>query len=253
MYMCEIRPFDLAPWTEVDPDIVIKTRTDMRDTTLETFGVPPGTRIPFVTGDVIFGSGSIIPRDGLWTKYLLGRDQPDKYGVPVFRHSRTYSRAVSGLGLAEPDRLLLPIVNLANAVPLLAVNQDRAYNTINLLQWRLVITALLTQLPTCVQLTEEVENVPRGLREKTLLKVGADASRVPFFQAGTLGSDLDLIFEYVAYLMQALAQNRFAQSRAGRALMNAHREKYAADFMQFHQATLKLEHLNPNYLHCSTM
>lgn len=159
-----------APWTEIVAALIKKTRADMAIGIMETFGVPSGTRADFVTGPFTFGGHSNVPRDGQWVRYLTGRDQPDKNGVPTFKLTEDFTPTISGVGLAEPERLILPIFSLANAIPLLTANSGRPYSARNMLHWRLCVAALLSRLPTSAKVELQIESVPIEIPEKMRFK-----------------------------------------------------------------------------------
>lgn len=245
MYMCAIRPFEPAPWTEIDLNLINQTRADMLVANLETFGVPAGTNVDWVGGTFTFGDETIlstVPRDGRWPSYLANRDEPDEQGRPVVK-SNNNSTVITGIGLAEPERLLIPIINLANAIPLLAANLGRKYNDADMRNWRIAVAALLGRLHRPAKVEPYVEELPNRLRDQIRAKVtsiGANMDRFLFLQPGTLGSDLDLLLEYVAYLM--FTQLYFvSHTPDGHRVLTAYINKRRLEMQQWEQATWMLE------------
>lgn len=257
MYMCEIRPWDLAPWTEIDHALIDKTRIELAATGLYAFGTSPETRVDFFAGPTqlqTFGQQSNVPRDGNWAIYLAGRDQPDKDGVSVGRLAADRMVTMKGVGLLESERLLIPVINLANAIPILAANHGRAYSWENMLLWRLVVEGLLTQIHTTpTKVERQIETVPERLRERVIVDCAETVGNVdnnPFLQSGLYGSDFTLLLEYVAFLMWRERWTVPNHTPAGFLALKAFREQRRLEFRQFEQATWKLE---DSQRHCFVM
>lgn len=243
--MCEIRPFDIAPWTSIDPELIDQTRLAMLIEPLYTFGVPPGTEVDFITGPFTFNEDDTrVPRDGHWVEYLAMRTEPDMQEIPVINVGMGGLLPMSGTGLSEPQRMFIPIVNLANAIPILAANSDRPYTANEMQDWRLVVTNLVNLIPMRATVFPEIEKVPADLKASIrdqIADMGWNVEAISLLQPGPQGTDLDLLMEYVAYTMYRECWRAKVHTRAGWAALVDFRRQRRLQAMQFEQATWTLE------------
>ncbi|CZT25287.1 uncharacterized protein RCC_11015 [Ramularia collo-cygni] len=243
--MCGIEPWDPAPWTDISQALIHKTNVDLFHSAKYTFGVSPGTRADYIAGSFTFTEDdTFLPLDGRWIDYLAARREPNMKGIPMIQVSIESQMAMEGVGLSEPERLLLPIVNLANVIPLLAANSGRPYNASDMQQWRLVATHLVSHIPMDAVVFPEIEVVPRDLKEvilKSLSTAGADVTNITFLQKGTHGSDLDLLMEYVAYIMYRECWVTSTHTRPGFIALQKFRSLRKIQARRFEQATWMLE------------
>lgn len=245
IWMCDVRPWDPAPWTNIDPALINKTRQDLLNTTMHTFGVPPGTKADFIAGPFVFTEDDTnVARDGHWVKYLQGRREPDMRGEAVFDVGHDSTLPMIGVGLSEPERMLLPIVNLANAIPILAANTFRPYTASEMADWRLVASNLLIQIDTETVVYMEIEKVAARLKANiriSLADVGTKVEDIPFLQPGPHGTDLDLLVEYVAYTMWRECWQSRVHTRAGFFTLQQFRRQRRLEAREFEGLTWMLE------------
>lgn len=183
---CAIRPWDIAPWTEVDEVLINSVVEKLKSTGLDS-----------LENEKLGGCRAMN-----WQNYLLSRREPTSNGTPVIFYQESYT-SIEGPARVVPEQILLSIMTLANAIPLLVADSTNhiPYSRSERRDWQVVTGALLSLLPTMTEMVQNVEKMPYLLRKKIELKFSSsEVSSIPhFLQTDHVRSeDLDLLLEYLA-------------------------------------------------------